>query len=481
MPLILASNSASGGYNVANSLRFNVGSSDYLEKTNTGAGNGNLQIWTFSCWVKRSVLGTVQTIFSFGADSSSEGQLYFDADDFLVLLNDGQNGSSNETDMKFRDVGAWYHIIWACDSTQATNANRWKVYVNGTQVTLTGSPTITLNGNGFINAWDNFDCWIGANARSQQSGNAPRYLGGYTSEVYFIDGQQLTPSSFGQTDPSVPSSGIWQPKAYTGSYGTNGFYLKFANSAALGTDSSGNGNTFTVNNLTSVDQSKDTPTNNFATMNPLRQPTGNPATLTNGNLTVATNTSAGYYGGRSTISVSSGKWYFEAKLVSYDTITGGIGIQNAESYTPEMFSGGQGAFAGYSSTGWTYYTSGPYTNNNTDTSYGNSFDIGDIISVALDCDNAKLYFGKNGTWQNSGVPTSGATGTGAISITSGLTYLFAVDDTGSTRYCVWDCNFGSPPFTISSGNTDAEGFGNFEYAVPSGYFALCTKNLATYG
>ena len=455
------------GYNVANSLRFNSGSSDYLDRTLSTPTNQ--KIWTFSTWIKRSDLGVGETFFDGYTGTGARTQLMFDSSDGIRAL-DQVNMNLISTQL-FRDVSAWYHIVVAVDTTQATSTNRVKIYVNGSQITSFSSSTYPAqNTNLLIN---------GANAHDlgRTGAYTNEYFGGYQSEVYFIDGQQLTPSSFGETDTDT---GIWKPKAYTGSFGNNGFYLQFKNSAALGTDSSGNGNNFTVNNLTSVDQSTDTPMNNFATMNPLRQPTGNPATLTNGNLTVATNTSAGYYGGRSTISVSSGKWYFEAKLVSYDTLTGMIGIGNADNYEPEMFSGGQGAFAGYSATGWSYNVAGSVTNNNTDTAYGNSFAAGDILSVALDLNNSKLYFAKNGTYQNSGVPTSGATGTGAISITSGLTYLFAVDDSGSTRFCVWDCNFGSPPYSANS-YTDGAGYGNFSYAVPAGYYSLNTKNLANFG
>jgi len=480
MPLILASNSASGGYNVANSLRFDSASSDYLNITFSTATNR--KIFTFSTWFKKTKNGDYFNLFSAAhATLNAQNWLGFSAASYDDLYFNEFDGASYNfrmtTTQLFRDVSAFYHLVVAVDTTQATASNRIKIYVNGTQVTSFVHETYpSQNYEMKMNSAVNHAIGTGL-----YNASPLYYFNGYTSETYFIDGQALTPSSFGETDPSVPSSGIWIPKAYTGSFGTNGFYLKFGNSAALGTDSSGNGNNFTVNNLTSVDQSTDTCTNNFATMNSLRQPTGNPATLTNGNLTIATQ-NTGYYGGRSTISVSSGKWYFEAKLVSETASNiGFIGIQNADSYTPEMFNSSSGAFAGYSSTGYSYNGSGVITNNNADTAYGNSYTTNDIISVALDLDNSKLYFAKNGTFQNSGVPTSGATGTGAISITSGLTYLFAVDDGNNAQSVVWDCNFGSPPFTISSGNSDAEGFGNFEYAVPSGYFALCTKNLADYG
>jgi hypothetical protein len=478
MPLILGANSVSGGYEVDNSLRFNAGSSDFLNRT--PASSGNRQKWTFSCWFKYTNLTKSEnsTLFWYTDGANIEGGIriigtagspnenkinFYDYNSAYIIDN-------FQTTQVFRDVSAWYHLVLAVDTTQATSTNRVKFYINGSQVTAwdtTGYPTQNAN----TGANHTVAHRIGIQVTN-------RYFNGYMSEVYMIDGQQLTPSDFGEFDEDT---NIWKPIPYTGSFGTNGFYLEFKDSSALGDDTSGNGNDFTVNNLTSVDQSTDTCTNNFATMNPLRQPTGNPATLTNGNLTIATQ-NTGYYGGRSTISVSSGKWYFEAKLVSETASNiGFIGIQNADSYTPEMFNSSSGAFAGYSSTGYSYNGSGVKTNNNSDTAYGNSYTTNDIISVALDLDNSKLYFAKNGTYQNSGVPTSGATGTGAISITSGLTYLFAVDDGNNSQSVVWDCNFGSPPFTISSGNADGAGFGNFEYAVPSGYYALCTKNLADYG
>jgi hypothetical protein len=468
--VILPTNSASGGYDVTNSLRFNSGSSDKLNRTETA---GNRRTYTFSSWIKKTFNNSspdYQAIYDSHGTGVYQSFSFIDTNALQWYNNTG--GYQLITTQLFRDVSAWYHIVVAVDTTQATASNRVRIYVNGSEVTSFSTSTYPAQ-NTDLNISNSQTMYLGV------YNNSVDYFNGYLAETYFIGGTQLTPSSFGETDTDT---GIWKPKAYTGTYGTNGFYLQFKNSASLGTDSSGNGNTFTVNNLTSVDQSTDTPTNNFATMNPLRQPTSNQATFTNGNLTVSTNSNIpSYYGGRSTMGVSSGKWYFEAKLVSYSLQTGYIGIQNTDSYTPELFNSGTGAFAGYSTTGWQYFAgNGAYTNNNTDTAYGNSFASGDIISVALDCDNAKLYFAKNGTYQNSGVPTSGATGTGAISITSALTYLFAVDDSGSDRTCVWDCNFGNPPYSANS-YTDGAGYGNFSYAVPSGYYSLCTRNLANFG
>jgi hypothetical protein len=468
MSLIIPANSLAGGYAVDNSLRFNSGSSDYLEKALTGV-DGNRQIWTFSSWVKRAKLGTAQTIFSFGDNLSSEGKLEFDADDFLVLVSDFQNGGSNETDMKFRDVGAWYHIVWACDSTQATNADRWKFYVNGTQVTLTGSPAITLNGNGIINAWAAHDCWLGANARSQQSGNPTNYSDVYLSETHFIDGQQLTPTDFGEFDAD---SGVWKPIAYSGTYGTNGFFLEFQDSGALGTDSSGEGNNFTVNNLTSIDQTTDTPTNNFTLLNTLNY-SSSTRTYGEGNTAITASGSGDWNTALNNIGVRSGKWYAEFKINSVGSFSA-IGVTlwpvlspvNPSATLNFTFLVGEDAGA----YGWRNNGARPQGGSSL-----SSWGTNDILMIAMDMDNLKVYFGKNGTWETSGDPESGATGTGSIGdLTADQDYFFVICPRGGSTYC----NFGNPAFTIASGNADANGYGNFEYAVPSGYLALCTSNLS---
>jgi len=478
MSLILPANSLTGGYEIDNSLRFNDGSSDYLEKVKTGS-NGNLKIWTFSTWVKRSQLGTVQTIFSFGENLSAEGQLQFDANDFLTLINDNQNGSTNETDMKFRDVGAWYHIVWACDSTQADNANRWKIYVNGTQVTLTGNPTITLNGNGIINQWASYDCWIGANARSQQAGNPAQYADVYLSETYFIDGQALDPTSFGEFDADT---GIWKPINVSGlTFGNNGFYLDFENSGSLGADQSGNGNNFTVNNLTSIDQTTDTPTNNFATLNPLVK--SGSQTYANGNteiVSIGDNDSV-----VSSIGTDTMKFYFEVKLSStYDGSGGGIdvgGLREEQFYSSGFNSGTWSGFNFAYSKFYGNGNDGRFKQGNGNVVLGGLTRAvaGDIVMIAIDPANNRVYAGINGIWLNSSNPV---TGTGYIGGTAptgtGIWFGYHSSDLDKG-----DCfvNYGNPAFTIASGNSDANGYGNFEYAVPSGYYALCTKNLAEFG
>jgi len=457
MPLILASNSASGGYNVANSLRFNLGSADYLNRT-LGTSTSR-RIYTMSTWVKRSVIGTYAHMYAFGPNPGDFNYLRFNNSQ---QLNVGLNGDTYilTTNALYRDVSAWYHVVCAIDTTQATASNRVKLYVNGEQVTSFASASYPTQ-----NFDTNFTNGITMRIGSSTWGTN-EIIDGYLAETYIIDGQALTPSSFGQTDPSVPSSGIWQPKAYTGSYGTNGFYLKFANSAALGTDSSGNGNTFTVNNLTSVDQSTDTPTNNFATLNPLAKMStlNSIQTLSEGNLKAVSSADWRYAYG--SIPMSSGKWYVEVKITSSsgsNYVTIGL--------NPDNFSNGADTAHSYSTTGVWYNSNGEKWVASSNTAYGNSYTTNDIIGVAIDMTNSQVTFYKNGVAQNSGTPLNfNANLTGASSIIFGLDCYTATTEV----------NFGNPSYSSGS-YTDGAGYGNFSYAVPSGYYSLCTKNLANFG
>jgi len=438
--VILPTNSISGGYDITNSLRFNSGSSDYLVRT--PATTTNRRTWTWSGWVKRATISGTQVLFGHNNYPTLQTSIRFTTDNLLSLAGTGFSGTDESvtSNQVFRDTSAWYHLVVAVDTTQATSSNRVKLYSNGTQITsllYNAYPTLNLDTAFNFSSAINY---IGATNTPTANANL------YMAEVNFIDGQQLTPSSFGETDTDT---GIWKPKAYTGTYGTNGFYLQFKNSASLGTDSSGNGNTFTVNNLTSIDQTTDTPTNNFATFNALLPP---PVTLSNGNLTATTSGTANMSGG--TIGVSKGKWYAEFKIGNTPI---SIGI------APVGFR----AELGSSSDSYAYKNSANKYTNGVDTAYGVSYTNGDIISVALDMDNGTLIFYKNGSSQ----------GTAFTSISGTFTFGFG-RYTGTEVSC--DANFGNPPFTIVSGNADANGYGNFEYTVPSGYYALNTKNLAEY-
>jgi hypothetical protein len=448
--------------------------STYLERAKTGT-DGNRQIWTISVWVKRSALGSEQKIFSFGENITSEGNLYFDANDFLVLQNDYQNGGTNETDMKFRDTSAWYHIVWACDSTQADNANRWKVYVNGTQVTLTGSPTITLNGNGVVNAWAAHDLWIGRTARVQNTGVPDAYLDASLAHVHFIDGTQYAASDFGQTDSA---SGIWKPKVSPSvTYGTNGFFLDFANSSDLGNDVSGNDNDFTLNG--SGTQTLDTPSNVFATLNALDATS---QTLTNGNTSsfnIANKTSI------STLGFSAGKYYWEVKNVTQNVYTMLVGITNETNVASGILSSNLGSNAN----GWSYFIqnnadNGKAFNNNTPSSVYQTVSQGDIVSIAVDADTGKIWFGVNGTWVNSGNPANGTNAVFTNVSTSETLFPAFTAYNGSGGNPLLSFNFGNGYFgttAVSTPESDSAGLGKFEYSVPSGYYALCTKNIADYG
>jgi hypothetical protein len=476
MPLILGANSVTGGYEIDNSLRFNVGSSDSLERT-VGSG-GSTTTGTISFWVKRGDTGATQYFYANKNTVSNAGfGVLLSSDSFYVFQYDGTspfNPANYQinliTSSVFRDYSAWYHFVLVIDTSNGTEANRIRLYVNGTQQTLnkTGNmPTVTLN----LSVPFLYDGGVSKICSDYAGGN---FFGGYLSEFNLIDGQALAPSDFGEFDED---SGIWKPIAYEGTYGTNGFYLEFKDSSALGDDTSGNSNDFTVNNLTSIDQTTDTPTNNFATMNPLDNFFAG-STFSNGNCDILTNGS-NYSFNTATFALSSGKWYWEAKIGTNTTVNNMFGIADrvATSSTQTV-----GEFASsYSLLGTgRLYENGSFTN-----SWGSSYTTGDIMSVALDLDNNRLYFAKNGTWQNSADPT---TGTGAVSITapssvtSGNGYYFpAFGDFSGSDDTDWLVNFGNPTFTISSGNSDANGYGNFEYAVPSGYYALNTKNLAEYG
>lgn len=448
--VILPTNSASGGYNVANSLRFNFASNDYLNRTLTTPTNN--KIFTWSSWIKRSNIGTSssQNIFR-TAGSSSTGFRFADTgvdsnmDAIRFFFNNAADGDLSTT-QKFRDVSAWYHLVVAVDTTQATASNRVKMYINGSQITAFNTATYpSQNYNPQMNSA--IVHRIGVHDTGEN-------FDGYMSEINFIDGQQLTPSSFGETDEDT---GIWKPKAYTGTYGTNGFYLQFKNSASLGTDSSGNGNTFTVNNLTSIDQTTDTPTNNFATLNPLNM--GTRITLTEGNLqqvtSASTSTSCRV---ASTIAVSAGKWYCEYKAVSGTVHDVGI-YSTSESVSND--------YIGSTAKSYGYYTTGTKYNNG-GSAYGASWTAGDIIGIAFDADNGTLTFYKNGTSQ----------GTAFTSIPNDFYYFAQGDSTNAT----WtgQFNFGNPPYSGGS-FTDSAGFGNFSYSVPAGFYSLNTKNLAQFG
>ena len=433
-------------YRIERSLRFNSADSAYLARTFSSAGNR--RTWTWSGWVKRSALSSGAL---FGADGSNYMFIYFESD----TIDCGEVVTSQQwrrrTSQLFRDPSAWYHVIISFDSTQSTAGNRVKVYINGSQITsfsLSADPS--LNYDSVVNTAISHSIGSFAAPTRQQ------YLNGYLTEIYFIDGQTLTPSSFGQTDPIT---GRWVAKEYNGTYGTNGFYLKFADNSGttattLGKDSSGNGNNWTPNNFSVTagagnDSLVDSPTNygtdsystsvdnargNYCTFNPI-EASGLSATYSDGNLQLSGST----YGATNytnTISVNSGKWYFEYSYsaIGSSGVFGGVREINGGSKQVSYRNNGQKIIDGTAST------------------YGSSYTTSDIIGCAVDVDNGITEFFKNGTTQ------------GTVSNSFSGRYLTigqfgAISTFGSDTVRV---NFGQRPFA---------------YAAPAGYKALCTTNL----
>ena len=446
--------------------------STYLSRTPSSAGNQ--KTLTFSAWVKRSGLNDRQALISTTIDGSNETHIWFDTnDEIFVFQNTGTNDYALKTTAKFRDVSAWYHVVMAIDTTQATASNRIKLYINNVQQTSFTEETYpSLN---FDTRWNNGTTPINIGRMNYNA----EYYNGQMTHIHFIDGTAYDADTFGETDATT---GIWKPKTEPSvTYGTNGFFLKGENSGAMGTDSSGNANNFTVNGTPT--QTIDTPSNVFATGNPLAQLSV--GTLSNGNNTITGSNTSNYYGFiSSTLGMSSGKYYAEFKKISGTNGTD-IGISdnpNSSGLNVYDYLGN----AGVGVYQWSYDgDSGNVRNNGSSSAYGNSYTDGDIVGIALDLDNNKLYFSKNGTWQNSGDPTSGATGTGAISITvptstnTGI-YHFAFGDNSGSSFGVISANFGNGFFgttAVASAQNPDDGIGIFEYDVPTGYRALCTKSI----
>ena len=474
MPSILGANEIKAtGYDVANSVRFNSADSPTLKDSDgNNAPAGNRQKFTFSIWFKRSKLGVTQMLASSAYSSGDEGYLYISGGDVLVWHHSSSGMGQMITTQKFMDVSAWYHLVWAVDTTQGTASNRMKFYINGTQITSFGTETYPdQNKEIYWNVGGTYYPYIGR----RHGGD---YWDGYLAEVVHIDNSQLAADSFGEFDED---SGIWKPIDVSDlTFGTSGYYLDFEDSSDLGKDVSGVGNHFASTNLAATDQSTDTCTNNFATLSPLR--TGI-HTLTEGNLEYTAASSA-WKGVFSTIGVSTGKWYCEVKYSSLDgsTFRFYTGIADARDFNTVHKVGQNESGRVGDTIGFLPDAASPDVLKNGSDAGGSwsTMSVNDILGMAIDCDNGALYFSKNGTWENSSDPESGASKTGAITFTVGETYLFGFGTYGDSSP-QQQVNFGNPIHSISSGNTDGDGYGNFEYAVPSGYFSINTKNLAEYG
>ncbi len=460
--------SLSTGYEIDNSCKFEASNDEAIVTTNQASGNQRTM--TFSAWIKRTNAITSVAEYIFGAggtvmrfDTSESLQLYTTSTTYL------------ETTQDFRDTAAWYHLVWIMDTTDSTEADRNRIYVNGSRVTSfsnasypTQNTDLDLGGQGTSSNWLQLGRWYAGG----------REFNGYMAEVHYLNGTVAEPSNFGEADEDT---GIWIPKQYTGgNYGTQGFYYKFDDSSNMGKDSSGEGHDAnSLANITAADQSTDTPTNNFTTWNTIRRYNQGTTLIKDGGTVVENNYSGGFSAVNNNMRVGKGKWYAEFEVLESGNylMNGNVDADYIdESLNADFYLGSlsdKTAGAAYYSSGTTgndaIYYEGTYTSSGVTTS------AGDVISVAMDCDNNKVHFAVNGSWTNSSDP---ANNTNGFAMTDNEQY-FALASIGDKDF---KSNFGGyTADTISSAASDANGYGTFEYAPPSGFYSLCTKNLAEYG
>ena len=438
----------------------------YLTWTPSTTPTGSAKTWTYSVWVK---MAQENPGYFFAAGSGTQSKFIFGAyggGDIDILTYEGYVINAN-TARLFRDTNAWYHVVLACDTTQAVPANGIKLYINGVQETL------TFNSQGSENGYtQNTSLRIGTSGEAINIGrdiNDSGHWKGCMSHINFVDGQQLTPSAFGSTDSTT---GEWEINIDPSvTYGNNGFWiLKDGNSV---TDQSGEGNNWTVGGGT-LTKTEDSPSNVFATWNSLQATTSSTYDFVSGNTRVAANDVAQFSLG-ATLAAKTGKYYMEmiwAEHGGYDR-WGIMPINASVSSTPHI-----------TGIAWDESAANLYMLGNVVSgSWGSNMSGSDIIQIALDLDNGAFYLGVNGTWRNSGDPTSGASRTGAANFSA--TSLFGEDLTfavgkGNAGTSSWNANFGNGYFdttAVASAGTNVSGNGIFEYDVPTGYTALSTKGL----
>jgi len=437
----------SSGYEIERSIRLNESDSANLSRTPSSAGNR--KTWTWSGWVK-IVDDTEANIFNGGTSGSNDFSIRIDNGKLCVQSYTGSWVWQVKTTALFRDPSAWYHFLVSFDSTHSTSADRIKIYVNGVQHTNFSTSTYPSQ---------NLDSLVNSTVpHTFAYSPAYSYSSFYLADVHFIDGQVLAPTDFGEFD----DNNVWQPTAYSGSYGTNGFHLDFKNNssnAALGTDTSGNSNTWTVNNFSVAagagnDSLRDSPSQiegqtdsgsggtvigNYATFNPLNAG----STISNGNLDVTTTPASGYGLTYGTIGVSSGKWYFEMSPTS---------VAGATEFGIAKAGGSLSAAIGTLASGYCYLSNGLKGNNSSYGSYGATYTTGDVIGIALDLDAGTLIFYKNGVSQ--GTAFSGLSGE----------FFPAVSDSSNSASSSAVANFGQRAFHT---------------AAPTGFKSLNTANLPT--
>ena len=475
---ILPANTLSSGYDVANSLRFNRASEDSIDRTPGSAGNQKK--FTFSTWIKRSTVGAgsgPEEFIMYGRPASNtDTRLYFtgdgDANDDRLYFQSTTGNTTHtalQTNRKFRDISAWYNIVISVNTEDGNGSSSTiQMFING--VKETSFATETYGSQNKLFYWTD-DAITTIGRRSENNG---QHFHGYVAETVLIDGQALDADSFGEFDSDSPT--IWKPKDVSGlTFGTNGFYLEFKqsgtsqNSSGLGADTSGNDNHFAVNNLTAVDQSTDTCTNNHATLNALF-PEANIA-HTEGNLKVTADGSANWSSAIGTIGLSSGKWYWEWTATSSSNAFAGLvseALVNSTLISDTTPYDQNGLIL--------YFTDGRKTVDGSNTeSHFTGWSSG-TMSCALDLDSgtrtAKFYHNGSQTGDTINLTANFASGAPVFPV-------FMVN-AGSNPSLI-NVNFGSPFYANSSDAADANGYGAFEFAPPSGYYTVNTKNLAEYG
>ena len=434
--------------------------------------------WTYSLWVKRGMASNEEALLSAGTGSSDGDFLVFRTTDQLEwqMWHSGAVGIL-KTNRVFKDPSAFYHILISYDSANATAGDRMKMYINGVEETSFATDTQpALNLVSRINSAYQHN--IGYDTYGLASS---AYFSGVMSHIHFVDGQAYAPTVFGETDAT---DGMWKINTSpTVTYGNNGFFLKMEDSSNMDLDSSGNGLTFTTSGtLTST---KDNPSNNFCTLNPLFKKVGVTYNFTNGNNVLDTSGGSGWHQAMGTLGASSGKWYYEA-YANYSPGANNtqLGFGSADYLAQTKADGVIGG--GVSKPSFGLYDVGQL-NYSTDSANGQetaswaaAWTSGDYLMFAADLDNGKFYYGKNGTWDttNSNNP---AAGTGGYSFTTGgYTYTPMM----SLYYQDIITNFGNGYFTTTSAgatNADDNGHGVFKYDVPAGFYAICTKNINDYG
>ena len=493
--------SISTGYDIDNSLKLNSASSEYLYITRDASGSDwNRLLWTASMWVKHiptesSATSPKERMFG-AADAQSDFDIRFRGQPIGFRNNSDVDGVAElRTTAVYRDYSSWYHVVAVWDTANGTAGNRMRLYVNGEEVTSFSTDTQPSQNEKSIwgkkNDGTDGDVAHTIGAYYNASSGFAQGFNGYMAEVHWVEGAALAPTEFGEVDSA---SGIWKPKEADVTYGTNGFYLNFDDSSALGADSSGNSNNWSLNNIAAADQATDTPTNNFCTINtPFEPLVGGPPTITEG-ATIMTAGSSGQQDSYGTMALFKGKWYFEFSVLN----VGGLAIANMfggvvkvnrllqSSYNNAAnghhshdggWGGGVNAVGVHSASGSGFSAVS-----------GSAVDV--VVGVAVDMDNGKIWWASGGTYaSSSGTVSNPATAT-LPQFTNLLTQYPGEPVVPAFNHYVHQAttqgafNFGNPfdhAFTDIGTNSDANGYGSFAYTPPSGYYAICSKNLAEYG